>query len=78
MDDEQQSFSFPSPSVPTGAGKQVTSVRNHFVEGLHQREVQIGKTIYIVQSCYIGKDTLNDKIKRLVLRKWEDEQHESG
>lgn len=77
MDDDQQRFPFPTLSVPTGAGKQVTGYRNHSAESLQRREVQIGKTIYIVQSCYIGKDTLSDKIRRLVLRKWEDEQHRS-
>ncbi|MBU5443894.1 MULTISPECIES: hypothetical protein [Paenibacillus] len=77
MNDDQQRFPSPTLSVPKGAGKQVTGYRNHSAESLHRREVQIGKTIYIVQSCYIGKDTLSDKIRRLVLRKWEDEQHRS-
>ncbi|MCC3381771.1 hypothetical protein ACFQ5D_02510 [Paenibacillus farraposensis] len=75
MIDEQKRLSLFSPSVPTGVTQREISFRNHSVEDLQQRKVQLGKTIYIVQSCYIGKDTLRDKIRRLVLRKWEDEQH---
>lgn len=75
MIDEQKRLSLFPSSVPTGATQREVSIRNHFVEDLQQRKVQLGKTTYIVQSCYIGKDTLSDKIRRLVLRKWEDEQH---
>lgn len=74
MIDEQEQLSL-FPSVSTGVAEREVSSRNHPVEGLQQRKVQLGKTTYIVQSRYIGKDTLNDKIRRLVLRKWEDEQH---
>lgn len=75
MIDEQKRLSLFPPSVPTGVTQREISFRNHSVENLQQRKVQLGKTTYIVQSCYIGKDTLSDKIRRLVLRKWEDEQH---
>lgn len=36
-------------------------------------EMQVGKSLYIVQCHYIGSETLDDKIERLVLRTWEDE-----
>ncbi|WP_029192108.1 hypothetical protein [Paenibacillus elgii] len=75
MIDEQKRLSLFPPSAPIGAAQREMSFRNHPVEGLQQRKVQLGNTTYIVQSCYIGKDTLSDKIKRLVLRKWEDERH---
>lgn len=75
MIDEQKRLLLFPPTVPTGLTQREISFRNHFVEDLQQSKVQLGKTTYIVQSCYIGKDTLSDKIRRLVLRKWEDEQH---
>ncbi|MOA16741.1 hypothetical protein D3C78_1369700 [compost metagenome] len=75
MIDEQKRLSLFPPTVPTGLTQREISFRNHSVEDLQQRKIQLGKTTYIVQSCYIGKDTLSDKIGRLILRKWEDEQH---
>lgn len=75
MIDEQERLSVFHSSTPIGVAQWEVSSSNHPVEGLQHRKVQLGKTTYIVQSCYIGKDTLSDKIRRLVLRKWEDEQH---
>lgn len=75
MIDEQKRFSLFPSSVPTGVAQREMSFRNHYVKDLQQRKVQLGKTTYIVQSCYTGQDTLSDKIRRLVLRKWEDDQH---
>ncbi|MNO68539.1 hypothetical protein D3C76_593740 [compost metagenome] len=75
MIDEQKRLSLFPPSVFTGATQREISFCDHSLEDLQQRKVQLGKTTYILQSCYIGKETLSDKIRRLVLRKWEDEQH---
>ncbi|MBD2844969.1 hypothetical protein IDH44_07190 [Paenibacillus sp. IB182496] len=36
-------------------------------------EMQLGKSLYIVQGHFIGNETLGDKIERLVLRTWEEE-----
>ncbi|CAM3279466.1 MULTISPECIES: hypothetical protein [Paenibacillus] len=66
--------SFPPPA-PAGSSKQVAIDSNHSTESVQTREMQIGKTMYIVQSCYNGQDTFIDKIRRLVLRTWEEEQH---
>lgn len=36
-------------------------------------EMQLGKSLYIVRCHYRGKETLDDKMERLVLRMLEDE-----
>ncbi|MBJ6364078.1 hypothetical protein JFN88_22955 [Paenibacillus sp. MAHUQ-46] len=41
------------------------------------REVQLGQSRYIVQSHYRGTDIFREKLRRLVLRDWEEEQHKS-
>lgn len=73
---EKDKLGFPSHllSVPASIDRRMDDHGNHLAQS-EKREVQIENTLYIVQSCYIGKDTFNDKIKRLVLRTWEDEQH---
>lgn len=40
-------------------------------------EMQLGKSLYIVQCHFIGNETLGDKIERLVLRTWEEEAFRS-
>ncbi|UQZ86457.1 hypothetical protein SK3146_05750 [Paenibacillus konkukensis] len=62
-------------SAPTGANKKLTGYTEHLIESVQKREVQIGKTKYIVKSSYIGKETFSEKIKRLVLNAWENEQY---
>ena len=41
------------------------------------QEMQLGKSLYIVQCHFIGHETLGDKIERLVLRTWEEEAFRS-
>ena len=36
-------------------------------------EMKIGKTLYIVNSCYNGKENIIDKFKRLIARKLESQ-----
>lgn len=40
-------------------------------------EMQLGKSLYIVQGHFIGNETLCHKIERLVLRAWEEEAFRS-
>lgn len=75
MNDSKLSFQSLHLSAPTGANKKLTGYTEHSVESAQKREVQIGKTMYIVTSSYIGKETFREKIKRLVLNAWENEQH---
>lgn len=61
------------PIVPVEGIKQKRDGSTNPTEDRPVREMQMGKSLYIVQSHYIGNETLGDKIERLVLRTWEDE-----
>jgi len=73
MDKDKLCFLSHPLSVPAETDRQMDDYGKHLAHS-EKREMQIENTLYIVQSCYIGKDTFTDKIKRLVLRTWEDEQ----
>ncbi|GAA3400100.1 hypothetical protein ACFFNY_17235 [Paenibacillus hodogayensis] len=70
MEEEQQ----PLPSVPVEGIEQKRDSSINPTEDRPIREMQKGKSLYIVQYHYIGNATLGDKIERLVLRTWEDEK----
>lgn len=40
-------------------------------------EMKIGKTLYIVNSRYNGKENIMDKFKRLIVRKMENQRKEN-
>lgn len=40
-------------------------------------EIKIGKTLYIVNSRYNGKENIMDKFKRLIVRKMENQSKEN-
>ena len=40
-------------------------------------EMKIGKTLYIVNSCYSGKENIMDKFKRLITRRLETQSKEN-
>ncbi len=42
-----------------------------------QSEIKIGKTLYIVNSRYNGKENIIDKFKRLITRKLESQSKET-
>ncbi|MDF2650761.1 MAG: hypothetical protein K0Q73_6566 [Paenibacillus sp.] len=58
----------PLPVVPTEGSKQERDGGNNPTENHTIREMQMGKSLYIVQSHHSGNETLDDKIERLVLR----------
>ncbi|WP_163853726.1 hypothetical protein [Paenibacillus elgii] len=61
------------PIVPVEEIEQKRDGSSNPTEDRPIHEMQMGKSLYIVQCHYIGKETLGDKIERLVLRTWEDE-----
>lgn len=69
MKEEKQ----PLPSVPAEGSEQELDGGNNPIENHPVREMKMGKSLYIVHCHYIGNDTLDDKIERLVLRTWGDE-----
>ena len=45
--------------------------------GTRRSEIKIGKTLYIVNSRYNGKEDIIDKFKRLITRKLESQNKET-
>lgn len=56
------------PSVPAEGSKRETNCGKHRAESNPTCEMKMGRSLYIVQCHYIGNETLDDKIERLVLR----------
>lgn len=77
MNDSKHVLPFSAVSL-TGAKKRKVDEGRQAIDGGQIREVQLGRTRYIVQSHYRGTDTLQEKLRRLVLRGWEDEQHKKA
>ena len=47
------------------------------IPNIKRSEMKIGKTLYIVNSRYNGKENIMDKIKRLITRKLETQSKET-
>lgn len=63
----------PLPVVPAKGIEQERDGGNNPTESHPIREMQMGKSLYIVQCHYIGNETLGDKNEWLVLRTWEEQ-----
>jgi hypothetical protein len=61
------------PSILADGSKRETDYDKHGTESNPIPEMQVGKSLYLVKCHYIGSETLDDKIERLVLRTWEGE-----
>jgi hypothetical protein len=77
MENNSHFLPFSSSAGLTGSNRRKVDAGEQAMECGPIREVQLGRTRYIVQSHYKGTDTMREKLRRLVLRGWEDEQHKN-